>query len=201
MTIASLFVNLIGLLIFLFIFWKKLKEDYSSEIIFRSGNLILIGVLIFYLISLNYFGGWYLWFGFIGGLLGLITASYFQKIRFFETLEAFVISGLPWVSIGFLHDSVINSSLNSFLAFVATLFYMFLAYWLDNKYKNFFWYKSGKIGISGLIVLEVIFLTRFMVAFFQISVLSFVGKWDMVISSVFFIISLGLIFHLTKREV
>lgn len=197
---ASFSVNLFGLMVFLFIFWKKMKEDFGSNIIFRSSTYIFLGVSIFYLVSFNFYYDWFLWMSFIGGVLGLILAVISQKIKFFEALEAFVISSLPWLSLMFLTDSIIKSSLTSFLAFAVVLILVFISYWLDTNYKSFSWYKSGKIGLTGLIILLAIFTIRFLVAFYEIAVLSFVGRSELWMSGFFIIVSLRLIFYLTKNE-
>lgn len=198
--IARLLLDLLGLLIFLFIFWKKMREDFGSEVIFKSASYVLFGVFLFYLFSFNFFPNWFLWFAFVGGVLGLFFSVYTQRIRFYEALEAFVVSCLPWVSIVFLYDSVVKSSPSSFVAFVLILLIIFGSYYLDANYKRFVWYKSGKIGISGLIILAFIFLTRSIVAFFETSMLSFVGNWELVISGFSFIVCIVLIVLLSKNE-
>lgn len=200
MLFARIATNFLGLIIFLFIFWKKTKEDFSSEIVFKSASLVLLGSSMFYLISFNFFPDWFLWFAFFGGILGLTLAIFSQKVRFYEIFEAFVISMLPWVSLVFLYDSIVVSSFNSFCAFLISLTLIFLSYWLDNNYKRFFWYKSGKIGISGLILLAIVFLIRSIVAFFGIHVISFTGSKELVFSGVAFLISLLLIYFLAKHD-
>lgn len=197
MIIANLSINLLGLLTFLFIFWKRLKEDYASEIIFKSASYIFLGMSIFYLISFNFIKDWFLWFSFFGGVLGLILAFYSQKVRFYESFESFVISSLPWISLMFLTNSIQTSSLISFSGFVVMLILMFLAYWLEANYKKFFWYKSGKIGLSGLIILAVILTFRLTVAIFKIDMLSLVSL-EKYLSGAFLILDIFLIYKLAR---
>lgn len=200
MLIARIFTNLLGVFIFLFIFWKKMKEDFSNEIIFRSGSYIITGITIFYLFSFNFSPNWFLWSEMLGASLGLALAIYSQRIKFFESLEAMVLSILPWISLLFLSDSIYNSSFSSFSAFVVILILMFVSYWLDENYKSFNWYKSGKIGLSGLLVLGLFFLIRSVVAFSKITVVSFVGSWDLVLSLALYLVSLFLVYYLAKYE-
>lgn len=199
--LANVFTAFLGILVFLFIFWKRLKEDYISEIIFKSAFYILIGVLVAYLLSIKFIPSWFIWMSFIGSLLGLAFGIFTLKIKLYEALEALVISFLPWIALMFLESSVVNSSLSSFLAFAATLVIVFVSYWIGDHYKDFTWYKSGKIGFAGLATLALIFLTRFIVAIFGIHVLSFVNlRYEAILSGVLAIATLGLIINLSKND-
>ncbi len=195
---ASLLTNLFGILILLFIFWKRLKEDYASEIIFKAAFMVLFGVLVSWAVSFKFFPVWYLWSGFLGLALGLGASIYILKIRFYESFEALIIAAIPWLGLIFLKDSVLNSSLNSFLAFLIILLVVFVAYWLDVNYKNFTWYKSGKIGFAGLSALGLIFLIRSLVAIIGIPVLSFVGKFEAVLSGAAAFICFLLLYNLGR---
>src|SRR6185369_2958946 len=153
--LGNIVVSFLGTIVFLFIFWKLLKEDYVSEIVFKLAFYILVGMLVFYLLSVRFFSEWFLWSAFVGSLLGLFFCILTLRVRFYEALEALVISFLPWIALMFLGNSVLNSSLSSFLAFVATLVIVFISYWLGDHYKEFSWYKSGKIGFAGLATLAI----------------------------------------------
>jgi hypothetical protein len=195
---ASLVTNSFGILILIFIFWKRLKEDYASEIIFKAAFIVLLGILVGWAVSSKFFPVWYLWSDFLGLVLGLVAAIYVLKIRFYESFEALIIASLPWVGLVFLKDSVFNSSLNSFLAFLVILLVVFVAYWLDVNYKNFTWYKSGKIGFAGVSALGLIFLIRSLVATIGIPMLSFVGKFEAIISGAAAFICFLLLYNLGR---
>jgi len=108
---------------------------------------------------------------------------------------------LPWIALMFLGNSVVHSSLSSFLAFGATLIIIFISYWFGDHYKNFTWYKSGKIGFAGLATLAVIFFVRSSVAIFGRGVLSFVNqKPEAIISSVLAFTCCLLIYNLGKDQ-
>jgi hypothetical protein len=199
MVIASIAANLLGALVFLFLFWKRLKYDYSSEMIFGAAFSVLAGMTIGLLLSLKIMPAGFFLFSFVGSLVGLGLSIFKLKMRFYETLEALVVSMLPWVSFVFLQDSVIHASLNSFIAFLGTLIFVFISYYLDLHYKNFSWYKSGKIGFTGVVILGLFFTTRVVLAIFKVGVISFVGlKLEIVVSGVIALISLLLLLNLSN---
>ena len=196
--LANIVTSVLGVLLFLFIFWKRLKEDYISEIIFKSAFYILVGLAIAYSLSFYFLPAWFLWVSFAGSLLGLLFGIFTLRVRFYETLEALIISFLPWLSLLFLGDSVSNSSLSSFLAFVITLIMIFVSYWFSDHYKDFTWYKSGKIGFAGLATLALILVIRSVIAIFGIHVLSFVRQ-DAIVSGALAFISFLMIFNLGRN--
>jgi len=195
---ASLITNFLGILVFLFIFWKRLKEDYASEIIFKAAFFILLGVTLAFLTSFKLIPLWFLWSEFLGLLLGLGAAIYALKIKFYESFEALIISILPWIGFIFLKDSVFGSSLTSFIAFLVILLVVFISYWLDTNYKNFTWYKSGKIGFAGISSLGIIFLVRSIIAATGMPVLSFVGKFEAILSGIAAFICFLLLYNLGR---
>lgn len=199
--LANIVTSFLGVLMFLFIFWKRLKEDYVSEIIFKAALYILSGLSIAYFLSIRFIPSWFIWTSLVGSILGLVLGIFTLRVKFYEALEAMIVSFLPWISLMFLGDSVVHSSLSSFLGFAGTLVIIFISYWLSDHYKDFTWYKSGKIGFAGLATLALIFLTRSTIAIFGIHVLSFVSlRYEAIISgALVFIISI-LIFNLGRNQ-
>jgi hypothetical protein len=199
MLIASVAVNILGVFVFLFIFWKRLHEDYSSEIIFKTVFYILTGVLIGFLLSLKFIPTAFFWLMLTGAMFGLGFTIFRLKVKFYETFEALIISSFPWIGFTYLLDSVTHSSLSSFLAFVAILIFVFISYFLDTHYKNFTWYKSGKIGFAGIVTLSLFFIVRSVLAIFTINMLSFVGlKVEAVISGAAAFVCFVLLFNLAR---
>ena len=122
------------------------------------------------------------------------------KLRFYETFEALILSGMPLISLMFFKDSMSSSSLNSFLAFVGSLVLIFLSYWLDVNYRNFVWYKSGKIGFAGLTTAALFFLARTVIAINGLTMISFVGKIEAIISGAVVLVCIGLLINLGKEK-
>jgi hypothetical protein len=199
MAIASISTNLVGVFVFLFIFWKRLREDYSSEIIFKTAFEILTGILIMFLVSLRFTQIGFFWLAVLGAMAGLGLSIFSLKVKFYETFEALIISSFPWISFIFLLNSVTHSSLSSFLAFIAILVFVFISYYLDAHYKNFTWYKSGKIGFAGIVTLALFFIIRALLAIFGISMVSFVSlRFEALISGAAAFICFILLYNLAK---
>jgi len=198
--IASALTTLVGILVFIFIFWKKQKEDYSSEIIFKSAFTIIFGIIAFSIVGMNFAPNAFLWLELVGAATGVTLSVNQYKIRFYESLDAMVIAIMPWLALLFLKDSVVNSSLSSFIAFIIILFLIFVYYFFDQHYKDFGWYKSGKIGFAGLMTLGIFFLIRSAIASFGITVLSFVSRFEAVVSGVFAFVCFLLVVNLARQK-
>lgn len=190
----------LGIIFFLFVFWKRLKEDYSSDIIFQSATTVLIGLLLGATASKLFFPLWFFWTATLGCLIGMFLMIFKFKLRFYEVFEAFILGVMPIVSLMFFKNSIVASSLNSFLAFVASLILIFFAFYIDLNYKSFTWYKSGKIGFSGMLVAAMFFLIRTIIAFFGINMISCVGKIEIVISGILTLVFVGLLINLGREK-
>jgi len=194
--LANAFINLAGVLIFLFLFWKRLKEDYPSEQIFTNSFFVLLGVALGLLIAKKFLPAFWFWGAFLGASLGVLLGVIRSKFRIFEAIEAASLGLLPWLGIYFLGDSIVNSSLPSFLAFFAVTCLVTLFAFLDSHYKNFAWYRSGRVGFSGLTTLAFFFLLRAGFAPFFPFVISFTGRQDAILSGVaafaFFLLTFNL---------
>jgi hypothetical protein len=185
---ADLLVLIFGCLVFLFFFWRRLKEDYSSSLIFSSGLTIIVAVLIGVGLS-KIFSGlvrpgkvfvprelWF-WGGYLGFLAGFGLALRRFKIKSVETFEAGVLGLL------FLLLLVYIKSLS--LVFVlATVAVLLIFRFFESKYRRFGWYKSGRVGFSGLAAAGIFFLARMIISVSVPGATSVVGKVDLVLSGV-----------------
>ena len=121
MVIKILFI-LFGAFLFLFLYWRRLKEDYISSMIFSSFFCLLLGVVLFVFLANQFFPIWWFWSAVLGLSLGLAATLFRFKFRFFETLEAVTISGLSWLSLVFLGDALANQCWFSLAGFGRQVF-------------------------------------------------------------------------------
>ncbi len=198
--ITNLIVAFPGLILFLFIFWKKLKEDYLSDYIFFTGFYALFGIFVGSLLSIKILPDWWFWQVSVFSMVGLFIGIFRFKLRTYEVLEAYVISILPWMSVFFLADSILKSNIYSFSGFFIFTLLIGLYYFLDTNYKNFSWYASGRVGFSGLTILGIFLLIRAALAPLSIDVLSLAGKADSIISGVIAFVVFLLIYNLGKTS-
>lgn len=197
----NVFFTFLAVLIFLFVFWKRLKEDYTHELIFTTGFFVLAGLFLGNFVSSRFFPTWWFWTSFLGAFTGIFVGILRFKLRIFETLEAGIIGLIPWVGLILLQDSIENSSLVSFLAFIVVLGLIVLFFFFDAHYKKFTWYKSGRVGFSGLATLGLFFLVRSAIAPISPNVLSFVGKYEAIISGILAFVFFLLVFNLSRRQI
>ncbi len=197
--LENILVTLFGTVVFLFLFWKRLKEDYAAGIIFTVSFYILSGLLIASLFASRFFPAWFFWLGIVGMTLGLGLGILRYKVRFFESFEAIVIGGLPWLSFVYLKDSVASKSLTSFLAFLAVLVFIYLFYYLDTHFREFTWYKSGKVGFAGLASLGCVFIARATTSLFGVNVLSFSGNYEPFVSGSAAFVCFILVVNLSRK--
>lgn len=178
----GLTVSLFSILVSFFVYWKKLREDYPAQVIFSSAFIVLMAGMAGLLASDFWVKEWFFWLIFGGTLLGFAFSVLRYKMKFYETLDALILSLVPFMALFFLRDSVINTELSSFLAFLVMLALGLSYYFLDLNYKGFVWYRSGRVGFSGLCTSGLFFLIRAGVAIFNSNVLSFVGKGEVYLS-------------------
>ena len=192
--------NVSGILFFLYIFWKKLKEDYLPTQIFNTAFIILLLLLVGNIATKYFFSHAWFWLSICAISIGLTIQISRYKLRVFETIEAAVIAFLPWTGFIFLSDSISNQSVKSFIAAIVVLFLIILYIFLNKYYKGFSWYKSGRVGFSGLTILGILFLIRAFVAGLSIDVLSFSVEKEAILSAlVAFVIFLA-VFNLARRS-
>ena len=200
----------VGIIGFLFLFWRRLKEDYPVDQIFSFGFTILGFLLSGLFIGLflkdkigvtpifNPKGLWF-WLALLFGAAGFGVGFMKLKMRFFESLEA--------AALGFLFLSFDVSILTSIqtLDFKLLLFSLFqflliLSFFvIDIHYKRLSWYKSGKVGFAGLMILGTFFLSRAVLALINPTMISFIGKFDAIISSIVAFIFFMILYNLSEQ--
>jgi len=193
-------VSFIGAFIYLFIFWRKLKEDYVANQIFTTGILSILFGLLAYFVSARFLPVWWFWLSLIGFTAGLSLGIIRYHMRGYETSEAAGVAILPWMFLIFLTDSIINQSIYSFLYAITVVVAGVVYLILNSKYKEFSWYASGRVGFAGLTAIGIFFLLRGVIAFIFPDMISFVGKIDAFISGmVAFVVFLS-VFNLAREK-
>lgn len=195
-----LIANVIGQFLFLYLYWKRLKEDYSIEKVFNSGFVLLIGILLAFLVSNLFLHNYWFWIFFLFLAISETILVLKLKLKFFESLEALVVSILPWLSIFYLSNSIVQKSLSSFLLFWMSLICIFLFFLFDNFYRTITWYKSGRVGFSGLAILGIFFLIRLIVSIFFNDLISFAPNFESFLSGTVAFVSFLLLFNLSIKN-
>ena len=191
--------NILGIFILIFLFWLRLKDDYHYEKIFNLVSFVLAGILIGF-ISLKFVPSVYWFWVYLIAIIASFTVGIIKlKIRFFESLDSLVISLLPYFGLYLLSQSIKNYSLSSFIGFWIVTVFVFLYFFVDANYRKFTWYKSGRVGFSGLLVAGLFFVVRSVLSVFFVDGPTIMGQLDIYISASFSFVSFLLLFNLSKK--
>lgn len=191
--------NILGIFILIFLFWLRLKDDYHYEKIFNLVSFVLAGILIGF-ISLKFLPSVYWFWVYLIAIIASFTVGIIKlKIRFFESLDSLVISLLPYFGLYLLSQSIKNYSLSSFIGFWIVTVFVFLYFFVDANYRKFTWYKSGRVGFSGLLVAGLFFVARSVLSVFFVDGPTIIGQLDIYISASFSFVSFLLLFNLSKK--
>lgn len=198
MIINSILIFL-GAFFFLFAFWRRLKEDYFENQIFTTGFYIFFFVTIANIVGRYIATDYWFWLSYLGLLLGTILGSMRFKMRFFEVLEATVVASFTPTILFLLYDGIRLASASSFFAIAGITLLIGMYYFLTVHYKRISWYRSGKIGFSGLAVLGTFFLARAVVAVVSPNVVSLV-YYDWILSSIAAFLTFLVLVHLSLKK-
>lgn len=184
--------NLLGIFLFFFYLWKRLKDDYHYEKVFNLSVFILIGLLSGFLVSQYFFSNYWFWLEIVGISLGFIFGIKTQKIKFIESFEGLIIGFLPWLGFYYLVNAILTYNLISFLYFWLTAVSVFLFFFLDSQYKKYSWYKSGRVGFSGILTLAIFFILR--------AGLFYVNIFEVVLSLTTSLLLIILLYNLSRNN-
>ena len=198
--ITNVLTFIFGFLIFLFLLWRKLKEDYISSQIFTTAFYVLAGVTFGYFISKRFFPAWWFWESLVSGFVGLIIGVARFKLRFFEVFEASAIGFIFWIATIYFVDAIKLGSISSFVGFLILSVLILLFYYFQSHYRDFAWYKSGKIGFASLSCLGIFFTLRALFATLFPFVLSFVGRWEIAVSAISAFVCFLVVFNLSIQK-
>ncbi len=197
--LIKIVLSILSVYVFLYLFWQRLKEDYARNQIFTTSFYLLFGMALGYMLARSFAHAWWFWLSLAGSILGIVIGILRFKLRVFETFEAGLLGGLVFLGTVYLYDWVIYIKLSSAVGFVIILALFVLFLILDKHYKRFTWYKSGKVGFTGLSITGIFFLIRTLVALKYPNVLFFAGSYDSLISGTLAFISFLILFNLSRK--
>lgn len=197
---GMIIANLVGVLLLFYFFWKRLKDDYHYEKIFNLGFVILASLVLGLFISKYTVIDYWFWITLFTTAVSFLVCIRSQKIKFYDSLDGLVIGILPLLGLNFLIDAIKRSSLSSFLTFWTVLILVFLFFFLDSQYKRFGWYKSGRVGFTGLAIICLFFLTRVIIYLIYPETISFVMPYDIFISSTFAFLFFLILYRLSINK-
>lgn len=201
-TLALLFL---GFFVYLFVFWRRLKDDYASPLIFVSSFFQLILIISVYFIANRFFApqlhpseliaphGLWFWAVIAALFVSQIVIAKLTEMKYYEVFEASALSSLYLLIAFFLSKTLF---LGAGLSLGLIIFY----YFLDHNYKQFAWYRSGKVGFSALTTLAFFFLVRALIAFVAPESLLLFGKIDTIISSLAAMITFAGLYQLAQSQ-
>lgn len=197
--IVKILFIILGFFLFLYLFWSRLKEDYVGNQVFSTGLFALTGIILGNLLFFNYFQHWFLWSGVFGGLVGSLLGIFKYKLRFFEVLEAAVLGGLFLLGLFLLALFILEKDVVSLGGALVVLLHILGFELIDKHYKTFTWYRSGKVGFTGLAIAGVFFLTIAFIAVSFSGMISFVNRNDAIISGLLAFLSFIALYNLSRK--
>lgn len=184
-----------------FLYWVRLKEDYSGDVIFTC-FFLSVALAAFFSIFLSWLlkgVGWVYWGVLLGVLLGVIVGNLKFRMRFFEGLEGAILGILVLNVVGFAYISISSFSMFAILMISNAIVWLVVFFLLDRRYKDFGWYRSGKIGFSGLSSLGGFYLTSCLIALVVPTMVFFTSQIDVIISGIISFLSFLAIYNLSRQ--
>lgn len=185
---------------FLYFFWKKLKDDYSQSQIFTTGFYSLFGLSAGYVISHIYLPEHWFWLSFIGSTLGVLIGMKRFKMRLFETLEGFIVGALDILLVFGIYNLATKFNYIDLVGVIAVFFLMILFFYINKRYKRYVWYRSGKVGFSGLLVAGFYFVFRASFLLFS-GIINRSNIAEAIFSGVLAFASFLALYNLSRKEV
>lgn len=193
MSITLIFSLLLSSLFHLFVYWRRLREDYISKTIFKSGLVVLSFTYAMSFLTLKLSthlqankvydpAGFWFWTALVAYLIGLVYTSKKFRIKLNENFDAFTAGLIVNLLVIYIFQLVINQN---FASMAMTLFFLvalILFNFLDTRYHKVGWYKSGKIGFSSLLIFALIFFVRALDSMFVTGIITMSGRVDFVLS-------------------
>ena len=203
----------IGLIIFMYLLWRDLRDNYGDEKIINYAWIALAGFLVGGRITygLVNWGVWndsfFSWISvwskpgtnYLGSYIGLVIVSWLvaskKQWKFLPLLDDIVRPTLVFSCLLMVDEWVrSNFSIKTLVYLVLLVLDVLLVNWLKKRYRSFTWYKSGKKGFVLLFNNLFFFLAVFVV------LILFKDNWiSMVLALIISLIS-GVGLYILKKE-
>lgn len=195
--LVILLLQMFGVFMFLYITWRRLKEDYISNqifnLLFTMGLIVGVSVLTSYYFLKIYM----LWIFFLTFFFGNIIGSKKFGLKFIEVFEAEIFAILFYFAIAF-STFLISGDPGKILLYCSFLFLIPTFILVEKNYKNFLWYKSGKRGFTSMFTIGMFFLIRSIIALVNPSMVFLLLDYDPIVSGIISFVSFSIIFYLGK---
>ena len=187
----------ISFFVFLYSFWKNLKDDYIPSQIFSTA---FFTIFLFALgLSLgSYFKIYPFWLSVLGLVIGYTIGTARKGIKFYDTFDSVVISSMTSAvfSIPLL---IIFPNAGAVIFYTILLFSILVFFLIKKHYKGFIWYRSGRRGFAGLFTFGTFFLLRSIISLIDPGLTIDATIYDVFISGLISFVSLLNIFVLARR--
>lgn len=181
----------LGGYLYLFILWRNLKEDYPSAQIFSIGIQTIIGVGLGALLAqflsssfqFRFLEASQLWFwgAFVGYFLSFSVLVSRAKMRYWEVFQYGFLGAISAFFV-LLLTLTPTSGIRAVYPLVLIIVSFAVYALIQKNYRKFAWYRSGKVGLAGIVAAAVFFMGRSVIAALGLPMLSLAGSIDVVAS-------------------
>ena len=176
-------IRILGIIVFLYLLWRDLKESYEDQKIIEFSWVALLGFLTFGRLGYGLIN-WGIWnkdmidwlsvwnkpgMSYMSGYLGVVLVGWLytkrQQWKFLNFFEDLIKPFLTMVILMMVDEWVRSKFSWQVLIYILMIILIYmLGDWLGKRYRSFVWYKSGKKGFVLLatnflffLVLSVVF--------------------------------------------
>ncbi len=208
-TLVYLPASFLGILVYLFLYWRKFHEDWDANEIFPGAIISALSTVAGGVIMILAAGkiprsavfeplGLWFWGALSGFFISFWVMQTKNKMKGYEVLDISTPGLLMWYGFLFLANLSLTRNVLSLVGFFVIAGLIGVYYYFNFYYKRFTWYKSGKVGFSGLAVAGLFFLFRSLTAIFVPEVFSIAGRMDGVISGALAFLLFFMVYNLAE---
>ena len=197
--ILNIALGVVAGLMYLFLFWRHLKDDYVSNQIFTTGFFTIAFIAIVAYLSQLLVSTLWFWLCIVAVGVSTFVNSYRFRMRKIEVAEAQVVGLMPALALLYLASYFADQDIKNIAGFGIVLLLFILFFVFNNSYKRFSWYRSGRVGFAGFATLGFLFLARAIVAINFPFMISFVGALEIYSSLVASVTAFAVLIYLARQ--